>query len=79
MQARISGLAELLGLVLLALNKRAKRAGFDESDPVVSDPAVSDPVVSSSIHSTISCEEFAKAQGVPCAGRSDSGLELESY
>ena len=50
---------EVLGLVLLALNKRAKHVAFDESDPAVSDPAVSDPVVSSSIHSTISGEEFA--------------------
>lgn len=58
----------------MALNKRAKRAGFDESDPVVSDPAVS-----SSFHSTLSSEEFAKAQGAPCAGLSDLGLELESY
>ena len=63
----------------MALNKRAKRAGFDESDPVVSDPDESDPAVSSSIHSTFSSEEFAKAQGAPCAGRSDLGLELESY
>ena len=60
---------EVLGLVLLALNRRARHVGFDESDPIMSDPAVSDPavsdpvvsdpVVSSSIHSTISGEEFA--------------------
>ena len=54
----------MIGLVPLALNKRAKHVAFDESDPAVSDPAVSDPVVSdpvvsSSIHSTISGEEFA--------------------